>query len=116
MKNINEYPYLEKAIMLPNYDIISIFKLNNNNNLITLKGNFKDFIENQVKNNAPGKSLKDISNWIEGKVDYGCIEWKNGVSLGEDYIYDNSQIISNLNQDLPLIEGTEDQKEKSIID
>ena len=42
--------------------------------------NFKDFIKNQIKNNAPGKSLKDISNWIEGKVDYGCIEWENGVS------------------------------------
>ena len=90
---INQYPYLEKAIMLPNYDIISIFRSKNNNDLFVLKGNFKDFIENQIKINAPGKSFMNIDNWINGKVDYGCIEWNNGVSLSEDYIYDNSKFL-----------------------
>lgn len=78
--------------------------------------NFKDFIKNQIKNNVSVEYLKDINNWINGKVDYGCIELENGVSLEEDYIYDNSQIIYNLNQYLSLVEGTEAQKEKSIID
>ena len=52
-------PELVSAIALPNYDIISVFK-NQEGNLVTLKGNFKFFVERQIEYNE--YDLKDAVN------------------------------------------------------
>lgn len=96
-KYFKEYPELINALALPNYDIISVFR-NEDGALITLKGNFKFFVERQIEYNAPGKVLKNVNLWITGKVKPGRFEWDetDGVCIGEDYIFENSDFLSEL--------------------
>ena len=91
----NATPELVNAIALPNYDIISVFK-NEDGYLITLKGNFKFFVERQIEYNAPGEVLKNVNLWITGKVKPGRFEWDetDGVCIGDDYIYGYSKFFS----------------------
>lgn len=77
------------AMTLPNYDIISIFK-DENDIIFVKRGNFKFFVDKQIEFNCPGKYLIDINNWLSSKFNYGSLDWNNGVSLGEDFIFEHS--------------------------
>lgn len=90
MTYYNNYRLIN-ALPLPNYNILSIF-MDNNGIIIVKHGNFKFFIENQIKINAPGKDLT-TEKWIKGKYNDIGIEWENGVSFGEDYLFKHSSQI-----------------------
>lgn len=96
-KHFRMYPELISAIALPNYDIISVFR-NEDGDLITLKGNFKFFVERQIEYNAPGKVLKNVKIWITGKVKPCRFEWEctDGVCIGDDYIYEHSSVLDTV--------------------
>ena len=83
---------LVNVFFMPNYDIFSLFK-NDNEELFIYNGNFKFFIDKQIAINAPGKDFIDINMWINGNIKPGRIEWENGVSLTDEYILEHSSRI-----------------------
>lgn len=94
MNNFYEYGYtLINAICLPNFNILCVFYDEDTELIFVKQGNFKFFVETQIKIGAPGAQLNNPKEWIKGKFEPFSISWDNGVSLGDDYLFEHTKQI-----------------------